>query len=59
MGFLRARRMEAVYQELLGAAPDATSVTEVAVRYELTHLGRFAGEYKRTFRELPSETLRH
>lgn len=32
MGFLKARRMEAAYRELLGAAPGEKTVTEVACR---------------------------
>jgi AraC-like DNA-binding protein len=59
MGVLRKLRMEAAYRELLGAESRATSVTEVACRYGFTHLGKFAGEYKRAFHESPSETLRH
>jgi AraC-like DNA-binding protein len=59
MGFLKRLRMEAAYRELLGAEPEATSVTAVAYRYGFDHLGKFAVEYKRAFRESPSETLRH
>jgi AraC-like DNA-binding protein len=59
MSFLRARRMEAAYRELLGADYGATSVTEVALRYGFTHLGKFAVEYKQRFHESPSHTLRH
>jgi len=59
MRFLKTQRMEAAYRDLLGAEPGATSVTEVAFRYGLTHLGKFAGEYRRAFHESPSETLRH
>lgn len=59
MGFLKTRRIEAVYRELLGAEPGAISVTEVAYRYGFTHLGRFAAEYKRMFRESPSRTVQH
>ena len=59
MGFLRSQRLHAAYRELLGAPPEATSVTEVACRYGFTHLGMFAKEYKRAFKELPSETLRY
>jgi transcriptional regulator GlxA family with amidase domain len=57
MGFLKSQRMQAAYRDLLGAEHGATSVTEVATRYGFTHLGRFAGEYKRAFHESPSETL--
>jgi AraC-like DNA-binding protein len=59
MGFWRRLRIEAAYRDLLGAAPEATSVTEVAHRYGFDHLGKFAVEYKRAFHESPSETLRH
>jgi AraC-like DNA-binding protein len=34
------------------------SISEIASRCGLTHLGRFATEYRRTFGELPSATLR-
>ncbi len=59
MGFLKARRMESVYRELLGAAPGETTVTEVVYRYGFSHLGKFALEYKRAFGESPSATLRN
>lgn len=59
MALLKTQRMEAAYRDLLGAEPGATSVTEIAVRCGFTHLGKFAGQYKRAFHESPSETLRH
>ena len=59
MCFLKTRRMEFAYRELLGAEPGAVSVTDIAYRYGFTHLGRFAGEYLRMFGESPSQTLRH
>lgn len=59
MGFLKRMRLEATYRDLLGGEPDTTSVTEIASRYGFTHFGKFAGEYRRAFHELPSETLRH
>jgi AraC-like DNA-binding protein len=58
MGFLKNRRLDATQRDLLAGRPDATTVTEVAVRYGFWHLGRFAVDYKRTFGESPSETLR-
>jgi AraC-like DNA-binding protein len=59
MGFLKAKRMDAVYRKLLGAQAGETTVTEVATCYGFNHLGKFALEYKQTFRESPSATLRH
>jgi AraC-like DNA-binding protein len=59
MAFWRRLRMEAAYRDLLGAAPEATSVTEVAHRYGFDHLGKFAFKYRHAFHESPSETLRH
>ena len=55
--FLKQRRMDAAYRDLLGAAPDGASVTEIAVRYGFAHLGRFAVEYRKAFLESPSATL--
>jgi AraC-like DNA-binding protein len=57
MAFARHRRLEAVRQDLQAAEPGPGAVTEVALRYGFAHLGRFAGEYRETFGELPSETL--
>ena len=57
MAFLKTRRLNAAYRELLGSEPNATTVTETATRYGFLHLGKFAMEYRRVFRESPSETL--
>ena len=59
MGFLKTRRLNAAYLELLGAEPGSTTVTEAATRYGFNHLGKFSVEYKQAFRESPSSTLHH
>jgi len=58
MQFLKARRLDAAYRALLGATPESTSVTKVALRYGFNHLGKFASDYRQAFRESPSVTLR-
>ena len=49
--------MNAARRELRDASPGSTTVTRVATRWGFTELGRFAGEYRAMFGELPSETL--
>ncbi|MBS0340876.1 MAG: helix-turn-helix transcriptional regulator [Proteobacteria bacterium] len=49
-------RLNGALRELVAAAPDC-SVTSVATRWGFRHLSRFAEHYRRTFGELPSETL--
>ncbi|WP_304639695.1 helix-turn-helix domain-containing protein [Pseudomonas sp.] len=34
------------------------NVTEIALDYGFSHLGRFSSDYRKAFGELPSETLR-
>ena len=57
MEFLRNVRMEQVRRGLLQPL-DETSVSSVASRWGFLHFGRFSGEYRQAFGELPSETLR-
>jgi transcriptional regulator GlxA family with amidase domain len=54
-----AQRLQAAHQALCRADPGATTVTDVAMTYGFFELGRFAGRYRHTFGEMPSETLRH
>jgi AraC-like DNA-binding protein len=51
------RRMHLARRALRAAAPEATSVTDAAMRYGFWQLGRFAGEYRSLFGETPSATL--
>jgi AraC-like DNA-binding protein len=57
MGQLRAVRMRRIHAELL-AGGEGTSVTDVALRWGVTHAGRFAREYRRMYGQSPSQTLR-
>jgi len=57
MTFLRRRRLEAIYLDLLGAEPGSTTVTQVVNNYGFSHSGKFAIEYKTTFGESPSVSL--
>ena len=55
--YLQALRLNEARRVLMAQhAPG--SVTEVATRFGFRELGRFAGEYRATFGESPSETLR-
>jgi methylphosphotriester-DNA--protein-cysteine methyltransferase len=56
--YLLLRRMHLAQQALRRAAPDATSVTDIATRFGFWQLGRFAVEYQSLFGEAPSATLR-
>jgi AraC-like DNA-binding protein len=56
MRYLRERRLEQTRRALLCAAADE-NVTDIAVRWGFSHMGRFAVEYRRRFGESPSTTL--
>ncbi len=51
------RRLHFVRQALLFTDTQSASVTEVAMKFGFSELGRFASRYKRLFGELPSQTL--
>lgn len=54
-GYLHEVRLERVHEDLLhGRGP---SVTEVAMRWGISHLGRFAAAYRKRYGQLPSQTL--
>ncbi len=55
----RDLRLANARAELLAAGPEATSVTEVAMKHGFDQLSHFAKLYRQTYGELPSETLRH
>jgi AraC-like DNA-binding protein len=57
MRYLRNARLHRIRQELCAARP-GESVTSIALRWGITHMGRFAVDYRRRFGESPSHTLR-
>ncbi len=58
MTYLRDLRLRGIHQELTKATPGTTTVEAVAYRWGMLHMGRFAGAYRRTFGEAPSQTLK-
>lgn len=54
---LTRERLRRIRYELI-AGEGTASVTDVALRWGFTHLGRFAADYRREFGERPSETVR-
>jgi len=59
MKFLKQRRMEAVRMELINASSESTKVSDVALRYGFTELGKFSLLYRSMYNEKPSETLKN
>jgi AraC family ethanolamine operon transcriptional activator len=55
--YLKLRRLNQVRRALRAPEAGARSVTEIALRAGFYDLGRFAGEYRALFGELPSQTL--
>ena len=57
MAFIKQRRLDAAYLDLLSANPDTTTVSQVAYNYGFAHIGKFAIEYGKAFAESPSTSL--
>jgi AraC-like DNA-binding protein len=54
MAMLRTVRLEHVRADLQSAGPDA-KIIDIAYKWGIAHLGRFAADYRARFGELPSE----
>lgn len=57
-GYIHDRRLDRIRAELADAGP-GTTVTSTALRWGVSHLSRFAHDYRERFGEAPSDTLRH
>jgi AraC-like DNA-binding protein len=57
MAYLRNVRLDRAHADLL-TGPADVSVSEVAMRWGFSHLGRFAEQYRRKFGVLPSDTVK-
>ncbi|MFT6350217.1 MAG: AraC family ethanolamine operon transcriptional activator [Psychromonas sp.] len=55
--YLRLLRLNNVRRELLVSHPKNNRVVDIALNWGFVELGRFAGEYRQLFQELPSTTL--
>jgi AraC family ethanolamine operon transcriptional activator len=56
-GYLMARRLNGVHQDLRKGDPGTTQVSDIAAGWGFWHLGLLAAQYRELFGELPSETL--
>ncbi|WP_027852408.1 AraC family transcriptional regulator [Marinobacterium litorale] len=55
--YIKNAKLRALRNELVGNTR-LRNVTEVALDYGFSHLGRFSSDYRKMFGELPSETFR-
>lgn len=56
--YIRQRRLARVHACLSDPQCTVRSLSELAMDYGFMHLGRFSGQYRKQFGQLPSETLR-
>ncbi|MFT4927412.1 MAG: AraC family ethanolamine operon transcriptional activator, partial [Phenylobacterium sp.] len=56
--YLKLVRLNGSKHDLVIANPKMTKVVDIALRWGFVEFGRFAAEYGRLFKELPSQTLR-
>jgi AraC-like DNA-binding protein len=56
--YVRRRRLEKIRRDLLARENLGVSIGDIAARYGIWHLSRFAKDYKRAFGQLPSESRR-
>ena len=54
--YIRYYRLQCIYNDLSKSNKD-TNITSIALKWGISHLGRFSGEYKKLFGESPSNTI--
>lgn len=57
--YIRARKLNAVREELIRRHPDETTVNAIAAKYGFFHSGRFSQQFHRQFGIHPSTILQH
>ena len=57
MAYIKQCRLNAAYLELLGSNIESTSITETALSFGFSHMGKFAIDYKQHFGESPLLSL--
>lgn len=57
--YILSRRLKGVHQELQQAEPGDTKIVDLANEWGFWHMGQFAADYRKQFKELPSATLNH
>jgi AraC-like DNA-binding protein len=57
LAWMRARRLDRARTELLAAEAGVARITDVAMRWGFTHMGRFCVAYRNRFGETPRQTL--
>lgn len=55
--YIKQRRLDSAYLELLSLNSDITTVSKTAFKYGFSHMGKFAIEYRKNFGESPSKSL--
>lgn len=56
--YIKSVRLKKIRECLMAELERDVKVTDIAMNFGFSHLGRFSGEYKSMFGELPSETLK-